>query len=248
MSNLAIHCKGCGKPIPADDVDIKSGMGKCRLCNAVFAIGDQVVPQGKAVRGPIPMPRNIVVAEGPDSLDVVRKWKRGPIAAFFLIFALGWNSLVSVFVYAVASGMEFKSDSGEVASSTFLWVFLTPFILVGIGTGYAALGLLLNRTKVRVVEDKLTVRHRPIPWPGRHSLDANQINQLYCTEYVGHQSNGVLQYRMCVNALLHDGARIELIKGIEDAGQALYLEELIERNLQIRSRPIQGEFKGSHLD
>lgn len=248
MSELAIKCRGCTLPIPADDVDIKSGLAKCRSCNAVFPFGDQVDRKAKPERPPVPMPRNIVVTKGPHALSILRKWKWSAIGGFFLVFALFWNSIVSVFVFLAASGAEFKGDDGTPASPTFLWVFLTPFIMVGLGTGYGALGLLLNRTYIHVDKKSLTVRHRPMPWPGRHTLDATRINQLYCSQYVGHQSNGVPQYRMCVMALMADGARIELIKGLEDVGQAFYLEELIERHLQIANRPIQEEYKRSHLE
>jgi hypothetical protein len=61
-------------------------------------------------------------------------------------------------------------------------------------------------------------------------------------------SNDRPEYRMCVKAAMTDGARIELIKGLEDPGQAFYLGNLLERRLGIESRPVHGEFKGSQVN
>lgn len=248
---MQIRCRSCGKDVPAEDVNLEMVLAKCRACNAVFDFSDQVKTastspaKGKRDRGEIPMPKNLVVAEGPSTLAVVRKWSRGP--AFFLLFFSGfWNLIVSVFVVAAASG-SMKNESGQ-AAGAFIWLFLTPFILVGLGTGYIALALLLNRTTIRIEGAVLTVAHGPFPWPGARTLDAKQVNQLYCTEYVAYKQDNVGQYRMMVHALMADGSRIDLIKGVDNAGQALYLEQLLERHLRLEDRPVREEYKGSHLD
>src|SRR5262245_24811824 len=248
MAELAITCKGCGKTIPADDVNLASGLAKCRGCNAVFEFTDQVKTQGRAPRQPVPMPKNMAVAEGPGSLTVVRKWKAGSLGIFFLIFALIWNLIVSVFVFATLFGKGATWEgSNEKVSPAFMWLFLTPFILVGLATGYGALALLFNRTRISIEGDQVDVVHQPFRWFGNRRLDAREINQLFCTEYVAYKSNDTPQYRMCVNAVLQDGARLELIKGLEDTGQAFYLEDLIERHLRIPNRPVHGEYRGDHL-
>jgi hypothetical protein len=240
--SLAIKCKGCGREIPADDVNIDTRLAKCRSCNAVF----QIMSEG-TVRKPVPMPRNIVVAEGPESLDIVRKWKRTSLTLFMALFAGLWNAIVFGLLFAVIT-IGFAREEGKSGAGAFVWLFLTPFVLVGAATAYAALALLLNRTRITRQGEILSVTHEPFRWFGRHTLDASQISQLYCTEYASHSSNGVPQYRMCVNALMKDGARIELVKGLEDKGQAFYLEDLIERHLRIAHRPISGEYKGGLLD
>lgn len=242
MSDLAVHCKGCGKPIPADDVNLSTGLAKCRACNAVFEFSAQVKEQGRAPRKAVPMPKNLVVAESPGSLTVVRKWKAGSLGFFFLVFALFWNLIVSVFVFAqlFGDGATWEGTDRKV-SPAFIWLFLTPFILVGFATGYGALALLFNRTRISIEESQVEVVHQPFRWFGNRRLDAREINQLFCTEYVAYKSNDQPQYRMCVNAVLQDGARLELIKGLEDSGQAFYLEDLIERHLRIPDRPVSGE-------
>lgn len=244
---MQIRCRSCGKDVPAEDVNLDKGLAKCRACHAVFDFSGQVKTAAapKRNRGEIPMPANLVVAESPTSLAVVRRWGRGP--AIFLIFFAGfWNLVVSVFVVAAASG-TLKDEQGQ-RPGAFIWLFLAPFILVGAGTAYVALAFLLNRTTIKVEGTALTVTHGPIRWPGARTLDAAQIHQLYCTEYVAYRQNNVPQYRLVVNALMLDGSRLKLIKGVEDAGQALYLEQLLERHLGIEDRPVREEYQGGHLD
>lgn len=247
---MQIRCVSCREDIPAEDVNIDNALAKCRACHAVFDFRDQVkkadVPAlRKREREPVPMPKNLVVAEGPQTLDIVRKWGRGP-GCFFLFFSAFWNTIVSVFVVAAASGA--MKDEGGSGPGAFIWLFLTPFILIGLGTGYAALALLLNRTIIQVEGNELRVSHRPLRWPGARTLDAAQISQLYCSEYVAYKQNNSPQYRMRVHAMMLDGSRVDLISGIEDAGQALYLEQILEKHLGIEDRPVKDEYTGGHLD
>ena len=239
----------CRKEIPAEDVNLDTSLAKCMACHAVFDFTEQVrggesaAPAKKRDRGEIPLPKNLIVAEGMQSLDIVRKWARGP-AFFFLFFSGFWNSIVLVFVVAAASGM--MKDGGD-GFGWFIWVFLTPFILIGLGTGYAALALLLNKTTIKVEGTELKVSHGPMRWPGAKTLDAAQVGQLYCTEYVAYKQNNSPVYRMKVHAMMLDGSRVDLISGIEDVNQALYLEQILEKHLGIEDRPVRDEFKGGPL-
>ena len=247
---MRINCVSCKKEISAEDVNLDTTLAKCRGCHAVFDFTDQVrggdsaAPAKKRDRGEIPLPKNLVVAEGMQSLDIVRKWARGP-AIFFLFFSGFWNSIVLVFVVAAAFG-GFKDEGGD-GMGCFIWLFLTPFILIGLGTGYAALALLLNKTTISVAGTELKVSHGPMRWPGAKTLDAAQVGQLYCSEYVSYKQNNQPVYRMKVHAMMLDGSRVDLISGIEEVNQALYLERILEKHLGIEDRPVRDEFKGDHL-
>jgi hypothetical protein len=54
-------------------------------------------------------------------------------------------------------------------------------------------------------------------------------------------------YRMKVHAMMLDGSRVDLISGIEEVNQALYLERILEKHLGIEDRPVRDEFKGDAL-
>ena len=243
MSDLAVHCKGCGKPIPVDDVNINTRLAKCRGCNAVFDIADHAQGRVPRPRDPVPMPKQMIVAEGPESLTVEWKWSGMP-TIFFLCFAVFWNFGVAVFIFAALSPWVKKEEG---AIGLHFWLFMIPFVLIGIGTGWMALAFLLNKTKVSVEEKVLTVTHRPVRWFGERRLEASKISQLFCSEYVAYKQNEVPQYRMCVNAHMHDGSHLQLIKGLNENGQAFYLEDLLERHLGITDRSMPGEYRRSQL-
>ena len=70
----------------------------------------------------------------------------------------------------------------------------------------------------------------------------SELDRLFCVEYVAYIQNRVPQYRYAVEALRKDGTKLRLIKGMEAADQALYLEGLLEKRLGITDRPVGGEF------
>lgn len=241
---MQLHCPHCRAKILSEDVSLDVVMAKCRGCHAVFDFSDQVEradppPEAKAKRdrGEVPMPPSLHVEEAGNTLTVTRKWGRG-IGCFFLFFSGFWNSIVSVFVVAALSG---EMDDGP---GNFIFLFLTPFILVGLGTGYAAVALMLNRTTVRVSDGSLTVRHHPIPWPGNRTVGIDDLDQLFCKEYVAYSKNNVPQYRFAVHAVMKGGDRKKLIPGMETPEQAVALEQLLERRLGIQDRAVRGELDG----
>ncbi len=239
---MQIHCRSCHAQILADDISLDLALAKCRQCHAVFDFTDQVKseapPPGKVKRdrGEVPMPSAFRVDESASGLTIVRTWARGP-AFFFLFFAGFWNLIVSIFVVAAAGG-GFQDESNGV---WFIWLFLTPFILVGLGTGWAALALLLNRTRIEVRKGELSVKHGPIPWPGAKTIRTDDLDQLYCTEYVAYTQNRVPQYRFALHALMKSGDRVKVAQGMEGPEQGVFLEQLLEKHLGILDRPVHGE-------
>jgi hypothetical protein len=237
---MEIRCTTCQAAIPVDDVNLEASLAKCRTCNSVFDFSGQVErgepPSAKARRdrGEIPMPKTLVVEDRGAHLSIRRKWARGP-GCFFLFFSVFWNTVVSIFL-----GVAFFSKG-----PAFPFLFLIPFVLIGLATLYAAVALLGNHTTIRVEGRRLTVTSGPIPWPGDRNVDAGALDQLFCVEYVAYIQNRVPQYRFAVEALLKDGTKLRLIKGMELADQALYLEGLLEKRLAITDRPVRGEIDGA---
>lgn len=235
---MQIRCRSCGETVPADDINLDKMLAKCRDCHAVFDFSDQVegAPAKKRSRAEIALPKGLTVEDLGNDLKITRKWGRS-LGCFFFVFALFWNSVVSVFVVGAITG----SMKGEGAG--FLPIFLIPFVLVGLGTGYAALGLLLNRTVIGLEGGRLSVRSGPIPWPGNKDVETTSIEQLFCIEYESYRQNNVPQYRFAVHAVTREGGKMKLITGMEQAEQALYLEQLLEKHLGIEDKPVRGELK-----
>jgi hypothetical protein len=159
-------CPKCGRPIPADDINVGNDVAYCRPCNLSHRLSDLTVR-----------------AEMNEGVDLQRPpagaWRRNDGAGLVigathrslgaalgaLAIALFWNGIVSVFVVlALASTLHLlkinipdwfpaprmnHSDMG-VGMTIFLWLFLTPFIAVGLAMIGAFFSSLAGRTEVQL--------------------------------------------------------------------------------------------------
>ena len=242
---VEIKCRFCKAPVQVENVNLDRMLAKCGSCNSIFDISSQAPqvaapaaqggPPRRRERGNVPMPNRVEVEWGGSALQITSKWK-STIGCFFLFFALFWNGITWTIVIASMFG-EVKGGPG----GWFLPLFLTPFILVGLGAGYLALAFLLNRTVIKVESGTLSVRHGPLKWPGNREIETGSLEQLYCEEYVGYTKNHRPVYQFSVNARTRSGGKIQVVKGLTDAEQALFIEQELEKHLGIEDQPVRGE-------
>ena len=112
-------------------------------------------------------PRGITMERAPDGTTVFKARKFGAAAFGMLFFTVLWNGITSVFVCIAISmtadkfgwNLPFKGvDWNENAPPLWgMWLFLTPFILVGIGTLFAAVYNFIGRAEIRVGADEGSV-------------------------------------------------------------------------------------------
>jgi len=105
-------------------------------------------------------PRGIKMERTYDGTTVIRARTFSASAFGLLFFAVFWNSITSIFV-AVAIAMtaaKFGFDTGfnpkwendSPPPLWLLWLFLTPFILIGLGTLGAVVFKLFGRCEIRL--------------------------------------------------------------------------------------------------
>ncbi len=231
---MQLYCPHCGQQIQADDINLDKELAKCRSCNAVFSFHGVIEDGGRRVRRKprpaVPQPRGITVEDTGLELRIVRRWF-GAAAVFLLFFCVMWDGfLVAWYAMATRAGAP-------------LIMKLVPLLHVAIGAGltYYTLCLFVNRTVVGVGRE-LTITHGPLPWPGRRSIDAGDIDQLYVARRIRYSRNGPREW-YDLRAVTRDGRRQKLISGLPEPEQALYLEQVIEQRLGLPDRPVEGEFK-----
>lgn len=228
---MDITCKRCGAPIPADDVNLETMVAKCRSCNAVFSFADQIERSDGWTAAPrldVPLPERFTVEHPGNALRISWRWY-SPAAIFLTAFAVFWNGFICVWVsLAVAGG------AGAFA------LFATLHVLVGVVMAYGALSMFVNSTRVEASYGTLSVRHGPLPAFKKLDLPRDSLRQLYCVERLrsSRRSTSVTYELQAVKA---DGASVAVLKGLEDAEQALYLEQELERFLAIADEPVRGE-------
>lgn len=237
---MQVHCTHCGVQILADDLNIDTGIAKCRACNRVFSFLEALREHSaaerprlaRADRPVVPQPRGIAIDDLGGRLRLARRWFRWPLL-FLVFFCAAWDSFL-VFWYSIA----FSENAPWI-----MVVFPVAHVAVGVGLTYFVLCGLLNRTVIDVESGRFTVRHGPLPWPGNRTIDIADLKQLYCRRKLHSSRNGTSE-AFELHAILADGKQLKLVSGLDEAEHALYLEQQIEKHLGLRDAPVAGEFRG----
>ena len=234
MELKGLHCKSCGAPIKTQDIDWELKLARCEHCGTVFDLRDAPqaasYPQVRSLpeRQPVPMPKGVEVATGPDVLQITYRWFSAKYIGL-LFFTIFWNGFMLVWHgISLFSGAWMMSAFGLLHTA------------VGIGIGYYTLAGFLNRTTVWVHSDVLGIEHAPLPWFGAKQIRASAIDQIYCREKV-HRSDSGTSYSYQVHAAMQDGSQEKLLSNLSKPEQALYIEQELERHLHITDRPVRGE-------
>jgi hypothetical protein len=234
---MQLRCASCGAEILGDDIHVEFAIAKCRQCKAVMDLAGRgaLVPQAPAEafapreRGQVPIPVRFEVQPGHSELRIVWTW-RSPKFYALLGFALFWDFFVLVWMGGVFS-----------AGAGVMGLFGLLHAAVGVGLTYYCLGGLLNRTTIEAGHGRLSFQSGPLPYLRKNlELPARELKQLYAEEREHHGKNGTT-YSYAVNAVLRDGRKQPLLVGLEELSQALYLEQQIEKVLNIQDEPVAGE-------
>ena len=236
---MQIKCAKCGSLLRAEDVNLDALLGKCRACNEVFSIADQApfTPlMARKLKTDVAMPSKFRVEGDVSGLTISYRWFT-PAAFFLLFFCIGWDSFL-VFWYAMALG------HGAGPMQWIAIVFPIAHVAVGVGLSWLVLAMFLNTTTIRVNYEQLTIRSGPVPFFGNKRLAAADIQQLYCDESVTRNENTTSR-QFLVNVRTIDGRKIKLITGLNERDQALFIEQQIERFLDIKDEPMPGELSAA---
>lgn len=120
-----------------------------------------------------------------------------------------------------------------------------PHVWVGAAAAYYTTTLLLNKTTVTANDQKLLVKHGPLPWFGNKQLDAEDVEQIYVREHVKREKNGPrISYE--VRAKLTDGKDEKLLGSgiIKEPYDAQVVEKKLENFMGIPDYRVEGEFAG----
>lgn len=177
------------------------------------------------------IPDKISVEESVQGLSIVYRWfSWGYI--FLMVFAIIWDCLLAFF-YAI------MISSGTAPG--FAYVFPLLHVIVGVFITYYALAGLMNKTIVEVSRHEISVRFRPLPWPGARKVDRRDVRQLFVQEKANRGKNGTT-YTYSVVMLDRSDHRTKLVSDLDEPEQAKFIEDKIESYLQIQNQPVEGEY------
>lgn len=241
-----MECKNCHWEIPAENINIQLAVAKCGNCHTVFSFYDDIVapgrrnpedgrPDGRPVDAPgeearkafprtgrftaVSLPRGMSLEDTGIELRVLRRWF-SPQIVVLTFFTVIWDAfLLFWFIIALSGGLYGMAAAGSI------------HLLVGVGLTYYVIAGYLNSTIVAVNENYIVIHHAPLPWRGAKTIQAEDIDQVYCREGLNYS----------VHALLKDGQDIRLVHGLRNEVQALYIEQEAEKYLGIKDRPVPDE-------
>lgn len=231
--HLQLACPNCATPIKAENINITSLVAKCHHCNSVFNFSNNLEVASRN-RPEIMLPTGFEAYTTLSSLDIEYNWKQTSKGlGFFIFFALFWNGILSIFVVMALLTGEYQ-----------ILLFTSIHLLVGIGLIYYILSVLLNKTYILVSRREIQVEHRPLrlPFYANRNISAMDLDQLFISKYVSSKTNGRPNYAFSVIARLRTGSEVTLIKGLRQPEQATYIEQQIEKFLNIEDRAMEGEF------
>ena len=161
---MATLCPGCGNPFADDDVNVARDVAYCRGCDKAHALSSLVSPRQEAVQPDADL-TGVDLLHPPagawyrdDGMEVVvgASTRQAAIAGFFVLFAGFWNLITWTILIAMifgssnVSGPGITHSGGQTQVDWFAYLFMIPFVGVGLGTGCAAIVLLLGRCEVRI--------------------------------------------------------------------------------------------------
>jgi hypothetical protein len=191
---MSVACP-CGQDIPIADINVAEGVALCRGCGKLSRLMDLATPVEEsqaieAVDGK--PPRGCRIDDHGTDVTLVASARSPATGGFFLVFAVFWNSLVSVFVAGAIANLwayfvgpvpswfpapkiNGPSSNTSLGGLLFMCMFLTPFVLVGLGVGMAALFSLFGRHEVRLrgPEGRVFTGIGPVGWHRR--FDASTV-------------------------------------------------------------------------
>lgn len=248
----AMSCRSCGAALSGEDLDRRLAIITCRNCGSIFDLArrkDRESPAAELAPGPPPerapaaMPVRFEVSEqsgqGGRRLTVTWRWFK-PALLFLIPFAIAWDSFL-VFWYAMALGFAGEPGMSE-GPGLIMVIFPIGHVAAGVVVTYLAITNVVNKTQLKVTPASLSVRHFPIPgWPSP-TVPVAQVEQLFVTRAVKRGKNGTT-VTFELRAVTREHASLKLVTGLEELEQALWLEQEIERVLDLRDRPVAGEHR-----
>jgi hypothetical protein len=215
------NCPDCRRPIPLDDVNVGRDIALCRQCGKPHAYSDLLEAARLHAAADKRNPPDGTWQRADGSGTVIGATHRSWGSALGALgFAAFWNGIVSIFVsIAVTETLQrwgvdppewfpapkMDGDGPPFGSLIFLWLFLTPFILVGSGMLWAVVNYVGGKTEVRIRNGEGTVFTGLGPLGWRRRFDAQSVKAVRVEVDGGQQPSG----KGSIVVETHNGRRIK---------------------------------------
>lgn len=207
-------CPKCREVITGDDINVANDVAYCRACNLAHKLSALVHGTDLTADVDFHRPPAGITYHNDARGTVVTATHRSLGAAFgTLAIALFWNGIVSVFVLLAVAGTlrhlhvslphwfptpDMNGGPMSVGMTIFLWIFLTPFIVVGLVMIGAFLSSLGGRTEVRIHKADSLVFTGIGPLGYRRRFDAATVKEVRIDDQQWRDSDGDRQRKTAI--------------------------------------------------
>jgi len=218
------RCPTCSKTILSDDVNVAKDVAYCRSCNLAHSLSALIHTNELTEGVNLDRPPSGVRYDLHEGHITVSATHRSLVAAAgTLAVALFWNGIVSVFVlFAIAGTLRnlnvtlptwfptpnMNGSPMGVGMTLFLWIFLTPFIVIGtsmIGAFFLSVG---GRTEVQADPTGGTVFTGVGPIGYRRRFMPSQVSDVRIEDKQWRDSDGDRQQKICIIIETREGKLI----------------------------------------
>jgi len=239
LKTLDLQCPQCNHAVNGSDININNTLAKCTNCNSLLFLDndDNFFKRNNNRRNERPemiIPEGTEIINLPSSLDIRINWFKSSNRStllFLSFFTVMWN----IMLMPIAAGMI---SNGDILS---LWP-LAFHLAAGLGLAYTTLKVYINYTDIYVTKDSITIGQKPLktPFSKDKMIPSADLTQLYVSKYMTGSTNGKTNYAYGLYAITKTGKKIKLVDRMNKETQ-LYLEQEIERYLDLEDKPVSGE-------
>ena len=222
---LTPTCSKCHRAIPAVDVNVANDVAFCRSCNLAHKLSGLV--HGTELDANIDLTRPPAGAWYRSSgmgaiIGATHRSLGGALGA--LAVSLFWNGIVSVFVALALSATlhhlhvpvphwfpapKMNHSTMGVGMTIFLWLFLTPFILIGLAMIAAFLSSLAGRTEALIHRTQGVVFTGIGPLGWRRRFDTQSVKETRIDDRRWRDSDGDSRRKTQIVIEMNDGKQIK---------------------------------------
>ncbi len=146
-------------------------------------------------------------------------------------------SLISapIFAYFLVYSSFIIGDFNQPTAPVFLVLLASAIVF------YFSLAKLINETIIVVTQQNIEVKNSPLPFSINLKLRKEDVTQLYVTQHrVGHRYY-LFAATYQLNAILKNKNVVTLVRKLQSPQQGRFIENKIEKYLNIKDTPIEGE-------
>lgn len=222
---MKLNCPKCRRDIPNEDVNVGKDIAYCRQCNESFELSSLTRGVELEAAADFNHPPAGAWRRSDGMGTVIGATQRSlGLAVGALVFVLFWNGIVSVFVAANIDATlrhlglqlpawfpapKMNGPLMPLGMTIFLWLFLTPFILVGLAMIGTFLSYVAGRTEVRMGNGQAVVFTGVGALGFRRRFDPREVKDVRIEEGRSRDRNGYPSQTLRILVETREGKEIK---------------------------------------